>query len=227
MFATSTRRRLDPGALQALSDRVRPISTARAQRLPAAPSLRALLPAGLRRGTAIGVTADEAGGSTTMALALAGAATQAGSWCAAVGLADLGALAAEEAGVDLSRLVCIPRPGAHWAQTVAELLDGFDLVILCPPHHVRPALARRVVARLRDRRAVLLVIDRWRSWPEPCDLDVRVEMARWVSIGPGEDCLRHRQATVSVDGRRAEGRRRAIQLWLPAADGALADVSGR
>ena len=185
------------------------------------------MPTGLRRGTTIGVTADEAGGSTTMALALAGAATQAGSWCAAVGLPDLGALAAEQAGVDLSRLVCIPQPGVQWAQTVAELLDGVDLVILCPPRHVRPALARRVVARLRDRRAVLVVIDRWRSWPEPCDLDVRVEVARWVSIGPGQDCLRRRQATVSVGGRRAEGHRRAVQLWLPAADGALAAVSGR
>lgn len=206
MFAPSTRQSVDPRTLKALGERVRPIAEARARRLPVTASFRDLLPGGLRRGTTVGVTADEAGGGTTLALSLVAAASQAGSWCAVVGIPDLGAPAAEQLGVDLNRLVCVPCPGVQWAPAIADLIEGVDVVILRPPPHVKGALVGRLVARLRDRRAVLVVVDEGGRWPESYDVHLRVETARWVSIGPGEDCLRRRLATVSAgDGVRGAG----------------------
>src|SRR4029453_14259220 len=65
--------------------------------LPVVPVLQPLLPGhGLRRGTTVAVA-----GSAALALALVAGASAAGSWVAAVGLPDLGIVAAAEAGVAL------------------------------------------------------------------------------------------------------------------------------
>ena len=65
--------------------------------------LRKLLPGGgLRRGSTVTVR-----GSTSLLLAMLGAATRAGSWCVVVGMPHLGLVAAE-LGVDLDRLAMAP-----------------------------------------------------------------------------------------------------------------------
>src|SRR5215216_3953057 len=68
--------------------------------LPVVPALRPLLPGrGLRRGTTVTVSR-----SAALALALVAGASAAGSWVAAVGLPDLGIVAAAETGIALERL---------------------------------------------------------------------------------------------------------------------------
>ena len=101
----------------ALAELIRPAGDADEQGvhrvLPVVPELSGLLPSrGLRRGSTVavaigqqparrsssanGLIADPsaAGGSTSLLLALLSAASQAGSWCAVVGVPALGALAA-------------------------------------------------------------------------------------------------------------------------------------
>ena len=78
--------------------------------LPVLPELRGLFPAGgLRRGSTVLV-----GGSTSLLLSLLTSASSAGSWCAVVGMPDLGLVAAAEFGIALGRLALVPDPGPDW-----------------------------------------------------------------------------------------------------------------
>jgi hypothetical protein len=97
--------------------------------LPVLPALRDLLPAGgLQRGSVVA-----AGAWSMLCLALAAGASGAGAWCAVTGLPQLGVAAAADAGLDPGRLLLIAEPGSSWPQVVASLLDGCEIVILCPP----------------------------------------------------------------------------------------------
>jgi hypothetical protein len=97
--------------------------------LPVLPALRDLLPGGaLRRGSVVA-----AGGWSLLCLALAAGPVASGAWCAVAGLPQLGVRAAADAGLDPGRLLLIPDLGPSWPQVVASLLDGCDLVLLCPP----------------------------------------------------------------------------------------------
>ena len=223
----------DLASLALLAERARPVSSSRDRVLPVAPPLDALLPdAGLRRGTTIVVKGPGRGtdplrradGSTSVALALVAAASGTGSWCALVGLDGLGAVAARELGIDLARLAVIPRPGAAWAEVAAAVVDGVDLVVLCPPFPPRPAMARRLVARARERRAVLVVVPDRAGWPDPPDLCLSIGETHWDGAGTGEGFLSRRQMTVTATGRRSAARPRRRRLWLPSTTGAMADA---
>src|SRR5437879_10744297 len=101
--------------LRELSNQARPVSLARERTLPVLPALAGLLPeGGLRRGSTIAVS-----GGTSLALALAAGPSQAGSWCAAVGLPSLGLVAAVEGGVVLERFPLVARPGDEGPAVVA------------------------------------------------------------------------------------------------------------
>jgi hypothetical protein len=226
-------RQRDLAALSLLAERTRPVSSSQARTLPVAPPLGDLFPDGcLRRGTTIvvsgpgrGTDADRAAdGSVSVALALLTAASGAGSWCALIGLDGLGAVAADEAGIDLARLAVIPRPDAAWAEATAALIDGMDLVVLCPPFPPRQAMARRLVARTRERRSVLVVVPGRAGWPDPPDLHLTVGEACWDGAGTGEGFLSRRSMMLTATGRRSAARPRHQQLWLPSATGAVADA---
>src|SRR5438445_11858391 len=75
--------------------------------LPVSPALATILPDGLRRGSTVSVT-----GSVSLLLALLGAASADGAWCALVGFPFISAEAAAEYGIDLSRLAIVPPSGA-------------------------------------------------------------------------------------------------------------------
>jgi len=202
-------------SLGSLSARVRPTSQPHQQLLPLLPALEALLPGGgLPRGSVVEVEAA-GGGATTLAFSLLAAPTGAGSWCAAVGVADVGVVALAEMGVDLDHLALVPRPGAKWGEAVALLLDGMDAVLVCPPGAVRPALARRLAARARERRVALVVLSRQGRWPESAELRLTVGAARWVGPGRGDGHLRGRLVELVVGGRRAASRPVRAELWLP------------
>ncbi len=120
--------------------------------LPVAAPLRSLLPGGgLRRGSTV-----EVGSSTALLLAVLSEASAGGAWAALVGLPEVGLVAAEEAGLELSRLALVPRPGADLVAVAAALLDGLDLVVVAGTRAVRAGDRQRLAARARQRGSVLL-----------------------------------------------------------------------
>ena len=207
-----------------LAGRVRPVSSPREQVLPLLPSLAPLLPGGrLQRGSVVTVgTGDGTGGSTTLAFALLAAASVAGSWCAAIGTADPGIVALAEMGLDLGRLVLVPRPGAAWPEVAAELVDEFDAVLVCPPGRTGSGVARRLTARIRRRRAVFVVRGGRGVWPEGSDVHLSLERGRWDGVDAGHGHLRGRHVEVVSSGRRSAIRGGRTGLWLPTAAGVVA-----
>jgi hypothetical protein len=207
-----------------LVERAAPVSLAGEQRLPVLAPLEPLLPErGLRRGSVVAVD-----GSSALALALAAAASVQGSWCGAVGRPALGLVAAAELGIVLERFPLVPAPDPSatgpggWAWVVATLLDALDLVIAWPQGSVRPADARRLAARARERGAVLVVAGG--GWPEAPDIRLAVVRSQWVGLGAGHGRLRAQRVEVVGGGRRAASGERRATLWLPAPGGAVAAV---
>jgi hypothetical protein len=224
MRSEAAQRRPDRGGraeLAELAERVRPVTLTREQRLPVLPVLEDLLPgAGLRRGATVAVgAAAGVGGATSLAMALVAEASRAGSWVAAVGLPSLGLVAADELGVALERLVLVAAPERDaWGGVVAALVDGFDLVLLQAGRTgVRPADARRLIARARERGAVLVQLGA--GWPEGADLTLQITHARWEGLDAGHGHLRARKVRITRAGRGEAAQPRRVDLWLPAASG--------
>ena len=190
--------------------------------LPVVPALQPLLPGqGLRRGTTVAVSR-----SAALALALVAGASAAGSWVAAVGLPDLGIVAAAENGIALERLALVPTPGARaWTTVVAALLDAVDVVLVRPPARLPAPQARRLAARARERGAVLVPLG---AWSEPADLRLAVTSSAWQGLGQGHGSLQARQVEVLVAGRGPATRERRVLLWLPSPSGTItrAGVAG-
>lgn len=170
--------------------------------------IAALLPAGgVPRGSVVtvGSAAPGRSGATSLLLTFMAAQStaQPGAWIAAVGLPDLGLLAAAELGVDLSRLGLVPDPGPDLLQVISILADGVDVIAtvspLGLPGGLPPAPQRVVTGRLRDGGAVLLVAGRWPG----ADLAFTVRDVRWSGIGEGFGRLRDREIDVEIGGRRA------------------------
>jgi hypothetical protein len=192
--------------------------------VPVPPALADLLPQqGLQRGSTVATTGTVA---STLALALAGPTTQAGSWVAVVGLHRLGLVAAAELGVDLERVLLVAEPAPDaWPTTVAALLDAVDVVLVRPTRSVGVSVQRRLTARARDRGSVLLQVGgHLGAWAQAPDLVVSGATATWVGLGQGHGRLRGRQVEVAVTGRRGADRPRQALLWLPGPDGRLAPV---
>ena len=206
-----------------LASRVRPVSSRRDQLLPVLRPLIPVLPGGgLQRGAVIAVGTGD--GASTLAFALLAAASAGGSWCAAVGTGDPGILAIAELGVDLDHLALVPWPGGEWPEVTAILLDDMDIVLVRPPGRVRPGVARRLVARTRQRRAVLVVRAGPEAWPEGPDVQLTVTAGAWEGVDRGHGHLRGRRVEVVTSGRRAAVKGVRTGLWLPAASGAVATV---
>jgi len=229
-----------------LKNLARPVSLARERTLPVLPALAGLLPeGGLRRGSTVAVSgvdprasrsaaearpgvdprasrsaAEARPGATSLALALLAGPSQAGSWCAAVGLPSLGLVAAAEVGVALERFPLVARPGEEWPAVVATLVDAVDVVLVGLPRHVRSGDARRLVAKARDRGAVLVVAGGSSSFV--ADVRLSVAGAAWEGLGEGHGRLRARRVDVVATGRGAAARERRASLWLPAAGGGVA-----
>ena len=192
--------------------------------LPVDPALHELLPNGLRRGSTVSVS-----GSVSLLLALLGAASAAGAWCALVGFPRVSAEAAREYGVELTRLALVPAPGASWTTAVGALLDSVDVVAARPPggRGLAPGDVRRLAARARTKDAVLMPYvtdERAAAWPG-ADVRLRARAGTWSGIGAGSGRLRARQVEVEAGGRGPSARPRSATLWLPAAGGGLAETA--
>jgi hypothetical protein len=192
--------------------RGRPVATAETRLLEVPAVLADLFPEeGIRRGSTVVI--DPAPGGYSLALALAAAVTTGGRWAAALGLPSLGLVAAAEMGVRLERLALVPDPGEQWATVTAALIDGFDLLLLRTPPRVKPADARRLVARVREKGAVMAVLGS--DWPEAPDIRLAVTRSAWTGLEAGHGSLQARQMDVVLTGRRAAARERRRSVWMP------------
>ena len=186
--------------------------------LPVLPALHEVMPHGLRRGSTVSVS-----GSVSLLLALLGAASADGAWCALVGMPHISAEAAQEYGIELSRLAVIPAPGAGWATAVGALIDAVDVVATRVPNRVSNGDIRRIAARVRTRDAVLVPFSSaapqpGAQWPG-AETRLHAHGGQWLGIGPGQGRLRQRRVEVSAEGRGQAARPRRTTLWLPAAGG--------
>ncbi|NCD19767.1 MAG: hypothetical protein EOL89_07270 [Actinobacteria bacterium] len=154
--------------------------------LPA--GLGALLPGGLARGSVLGVR-----GSTSVLFAVMAAAMAREGWAASIGMPDLGWLAASEAGVDLARVVGIPRAGAAAADVVAACVDGFDVVVLGDGIDFGAGARRSLLGRIRSHGTVVLA-----AWPGSPVLHATVRGGEGCGSGTGH--LRARVIAVRRDG---------------------------
>ena len=175
--------------------------------LPISAPLAHLLPEGaLHRGGTLVVA-----GSTSLVLALVARASREGAWVVVVGLPGVGVLAAQQAGVDLDRLALVPHPGPDGPTVLAALIDGVDLVIVGAGVALADSDRRRLMARARERGAVLLSTVRWPG----AHLVLAAEPAGWTGLGAGYGHLRSHRLTVTRGGRGGAGRVVLAEVVLP------------
>lgn len=202
-------------------------TAAQERTLPLLPVFAPLVPqCAVQRGSVVGCVGAAA---VTLALAVAAGPSQQGAWVAVAGMPSLGLAAAVEAGVVLERLVAVTEPvdadGAVrpfddevWGDLLAACIDGFDVVLLGPgAQQVRPATARRLVARLQARGAVAVTVG---APVFGADLRFECTAATWMGLGDGHGVAQARRAQLALSGRRVPQERR-LDCWLPAADGQL------
>jgi hypothetical protein len=179
---------------------------ARDRLIPVPGALGALLPvAGVQRGTVVAIDGDLGSGATSITLELAAAATRVGEWAAMVDPdGTLGGLAAGEVGIALERFAVVRGvPAARWATVVAALLDGVTVVAATVPRSVRVGDARQLVARARDRSAVLVAVG---AWPVEAALRLHADGVCWSRSVAGPALLGARTFRVSVSGRGVAAR---------------------
>lgn len=215
-------------SLHRVGERARPVALARERTLPVAAPLAGLVPGGaLQRGASVSV--DGAPGATSLALALMAEASASGSWVGVVGDPSLGLAAVAEAGLALERVVVVDPPPSSWAAVVAALLDAVDLVCTRSARSVRPADARRLVARAREQGAVWVQLPAGgraasaKDRMPPAEVRLSVVSAVWEGpAGGGAGRLERRRVEVVGGGRGAAARERRASLWLPGPDGRVA-----
>lgn len=202
-------------ALSALVERVAPITLAREQTLPLPEMLADVFPeGGLVRGRSLWCNGPSA---TSLALTVVAPAIAAGGWLALIDLPTIGLDAASEYGVPLERIVRVdtaPARTDRWADVVAAAADGFDVLLTRVPSDVSPSTLRKVMNRVQQRGAVVVVLG------DPgqltCDAELHVDEAVWGGVAAGSGHLDRRWVTVRSAGRRMPGRCRR-ELPLPAA----------
>lgn len=194
--------------IESLRARIRSMQATRlpSRLLPTHPAIAELLPGGgLQQGAAYSVER-----SAMLLMILLAAPSAAGTWCGVVGVPEFGVEAAQHFGVDLDRLVLVPRPGEQWLAVTAAVADVMGLVVTRPPKRASDASVARLGARLRQRGATLLVLG---PWPQT-EAMLSLSASHWHGIGEGHGHLTSREATVTVT-HRLGGRPRSARLWLP------------
>ncbi|WP_261163786.1 hypothetical protein [Microbacterium sp. Marseille-Q6965] len=179
--------------------------------LPVPDALSSLFPdGGLRPGAAYALQP----GATSLLLALLGASSREGSWCAVIGLPELSMEAAEGHGVALDRLALIPDPGDRWLQAASAAAEVFPLVAVRPPRRPAEGEAARLEARLRDRGGTLLTLGEWPG----IEAALSFGEVEWHGIGRGHGLLSGRAVTITLTGRRTP-RPRSVRVLLPGPSG--------
>jgi hypothetical protein len=199
---------LDHSVLKRLAQVTNPLVRADEQLHPVDERLRAILPwAGLKRGSVLEVQ------SRSLAWLLVAEAVQAGAWVAAVGVQSPGWAAAAESGVPLERVAVITTPPAEMSGTVlAALADAVEIVVVDASVAIRPQELRRLTARVRERRGVLISCGQ-SAW-EGVDVRLCVTRSTWHGLGQGHGALSGREVDIEATGRGAAFRPRRTTMWL-------------
>ena len=210
MFAFGVARPTLPTDLVAT---LRPVTLAKSRMLPLGEPWNALVPdGGLRRGSTVVVQAPAGFGGLSLALSLLTESSARGHWAAVVGVDEPGVVAIADLGVDLRRVLFVPRPRGAWAESAADLLDGVDLLIVRPPSRAAHGAARRLMDRVRERGTVLIALtEPSAAWPLPADLSFNITQSRWSTSSR----LDARYLTVRVGGRGARARAAEHVVVLP------------
>jgi hypothetical protein len=205
-----------------LKERAKPVLSASSRTIDVDPALQTLLPRGtFQRGTTTVLIGPEGSGATSLGISLMAHASSIGHWCGVVGAQDPGVAAMKELGLDVRRVIFVPHPRAGWADAAAELLDGVDVLLLCPPRNVPFGAARRLMARAKERRSVLLVRTTTPTqWPIVPEMTMSLTTSSWQGVGHGDGYLTARRVLVTVHGRRDASQPTERWLWLPSRHGA-------
>jgi recA bacterial DNA recombination protein len=182
------------------------------------PALDGLLSGGLPRGALVEVTGRRSCGRFSIGISSLAAATSAGE---AAALVDLGGhldpQSAEDAGVDLSRVLWVRPSKLKEAVASAEMLlsAGFPLVVVdlgLPPvrgRYVPDAAWVRLTRAARDRRAALLLLSPYRVSGIAAGAAVAADAARpiWRGAGKSPRLLEGiaSRLTLQKDARMREG----------------------
>lgn len=175
-------------------------------KVPVHPRLREAFPTGLRPGGVYSLL-----GSRTIALALLAAPSQQGSWCACVGLPDLGVEAAADWGLDLDRFILVPHlPVTEWLACVADLIEVADVVLTCPPPRLLPGEIAKLTGRLRNRGGVILTMGQW----ERPLATIHATTVGWEGLGKGHGNLVRQHLRLDITEQH---RRRMVEVVVEAA----------
>jgi|GEM_PF-1583395 len=155
----------------------------------------------LQRGIVAVVDGEPGHGSTTLALQFGAAVSALGEWISILDPeGSLSGLALLEAGIVTERCAVVRRvPTDRWALVVASLLDGVSLVIAEAPPRLRATDARRLIARARERAALLVITG---PWPAEAALRMRAEGGEWLGLGDGSGSLDRRDVRARLETRR-------------------------
>jgi hypothetical protein len=182
--------------------------------IPVASALEPILPeGGLQVGTTYSLSP-----SPSLIAALLAPLSDTGAWCAAVGMPTLGVEALAAHGVELSRLLLVPEPGARWLSVVSALSEVVPLIAIRPSAPVREAELSRLSARLRDRGCTLLVVS-----ASPWSLSegsIRVHDPHWRGLGSGWGALEECEVTVTARTRRSPVPQ-SVRVRLPGSAGGV------
>ncbi len=216
----STARALEPAPdrVRELQARIRQMQAPqlKVRTIPTHPVIASLLPeGGVREGAVYSVDR-----SSLLLMTLLAPPSSAGAWCGVVGVPEFGIEAAAGFGIDLERLVLVPRPGDQWLAVTAAIADTLGVVALRPPARASESSISRLAARLRQRGTTLFVLG---SWPHS-EAMLSLDAPRWHGIGDGHGHLTAREVTVTVTSR-VVGRPRSARVWLPDADAGVSSVS--
>jgi hypothetical protein len=202
--------RAEAESLRSLGVRTGTVQLAGERRLAVGGQLGAVVAGGVQRGSIVTVGGPVGGGVTRTAFELAASVTAAGEWVAFVeSHATLGFAAAAELGVELERCVVVRDvPDGRWPVVIGALLDGMAMVVAAVPPRLALGDARRLLARARERRAVLVALEaapleRVGTWPAEAALRVQVPNTNWHGLDAGGGLLTSCATHFDVEGRGA------------------------
>lgn len=176
-------------------------------------AVSALIPSNFQlRGSTIGIGGV---GATSLALALVAQPVREGAFLGiVVARADeFGLEACVDFDLPLRRVVQFEIAHAtSWGSILDAIINGFDAVIIADRLPISSRLYRKLAARNREHKSVLIRVG---GWPETPDLSFTSDSSSWLGLGEGHGVLRSRQVSVRVGGRRHPGPDRVHRLMLP------------